>query len=409
MKGEMCMNSDVKKVLKICGCIFLLFLCIFYWQTFVTFLGVALSAASPLILGGVVAFIVNILMSKYEKWFFAKTKKKIVLKIRRPICMILAFLTAIVVLAVIIYLVVPQLISCINVIIAFFKTIPGYISEFVVKAKEWDFIPEKVLVTLSSIDWESRITQFAEWMSSGVGDVVNTLAKTVMGIVSGIITTVIGLIFSIYLLLDKDRLKRQFKKIAKTYTPKKVHEKVFYFVAVLNDSFRRFIVGQISEALIIGLLCTFGMMIFRFPYATMIGALIAVTALIPIAGAYIGAITGAIVILTVSPIKALWFLVFILILQQLEGNIIYPRVVGSSLGLPGIWVLAAVTIGGGCFGILGMLIGVPLTSAVYRIITEDTRKKAVLEEKNVIKEPLPESEGENDKTDEEEPQNLEKN
>ena len=403
------MNFDVKKVLKICGCIFLLFLCIFYWQPFTVFLGVALSAASPLVLGGVVAFIVNILMSKYEKWFFAKTKKKIVLKIRRPICMILAFLTAIVVLAVIIYLVVPQLISCINVIIAFFKTIPGYISEFVVKAKEWDFIPEKVLVTLSSIDWESRITQFAEWMSSGVGDVVNTLAKTVMGIVSGIITTVIGLIFSIYLLLDKDRLKRQFKKIAKTYTPKKVHEKVFYFVAVLNDSFRRFIVGQISEALIIGLLCTFGMMIFRFPYATMIGALIAVTALIPIAGAYIGAITGAIVILTVSPIKALWFLVFILILQQLEGNIIYPRVVGSSLGLPGIWVLAAVTIGGGCFGILGMLIGVPLTSAVYRIITEDTRKKAVLEEKNVIKEPLPESEGENDKIDEEEPQNLGKN
>ena len=403
------MNFDVKKVLKICGCIFLLFLCIFYWQTFTIFLGVALSAASPLILGGVVAFIVNILMSKYEKWFFAKSKKKIVSKIRRPICMVLAFLTAIVVLAVIVYLVVPQLISCINVIVAFFKTIPGYISEFVVKAKEWDFVPEKVLATLSSIDWESRITQFAEWMSSGVGDVVNTLAKTVMGIVSGIITTVIGLIFSIYLLLEKDRLKRQFKKVAKTYTPAKIHEKVFYFLGVLNDSFRKFIVGQFSEALIIGLLCTFGMMIFRFPYATMIGALIAVTALIPIAGAYIGAITGAIVILTVSPIKALWFLVFILILQQLEGNIIYPRVVGSSLGLPGIWVLAAVTIGGGCFGISGMVIGVPLTSALYRIITEDTKKKESFDEKNVVPKVSNNEAAENDKKDGDKSQDLEKN
>ena len=403
------MSFDVKKVLKICGCIFLLFLCIFYWQPFTAFLGVVLAAATPLILGGVVAFIVNILMTKYEKWFFPKNKNKIVSKIRRPICMILAFLTAIVVLAVIIYLVVPQLISCINVIIAFFKTIPGYISEFVVKAKDWDFVPEKVLVTLSSIDWESRITQFAEWMSSEVGDVVNTLAKTVMGIVSGIITMVIGLIFSIYLLLEKDRLKRQFKKVAKTYTPKKTHEKVFYFLEVLNDSFRKFIVGQFAEALIIGLLCTFGMMIFRFPYATMIGALISVTAVIPIAGAYIGAITGAVVILTVSPIKALWFLVFILILQQLEGNIIYPRVVGSSLGLPGIWVLAAVTVGGGCFGILGMLIGVPLTSAVYRIITEDTKKKESIEENITVPEPLPDEVTENDKKDENESQDLEKN
>ena len=178
---------------------------------------------------------------------------------------------------------------------------------------------------------------------------------------------------------------------------------------MLNDSFRKFIVGQLAEALIIGLLCTFGMMIFRFPYATMIGALIAFTALIPIAGAYIGAITGAIVILTVSPIQALWFLVFILVLQQFEGNIIYPRVVGSSLGLPGIWVLAAVTLGGGCYGIPGMIIGVPLTSALYRIITEDTQKKECLEEKNVLVTPSTETNTENDKIDGEECEKMEKN
>ena len=161
-------------------------------------------------------------------------------------------------------------------------------------------------------------------------------------------------------------------------------------VGVINDCFHRYIVGQCTEAVILGVLCMLGMMIIRLPYATMIGALIGFTALIPVAGAYIGAFVGAFMILTVAPVKALIFLVFIVVLQQLEGNLIYPRVVGSSLGLPAIWVLAAVTVGGGVLGVPGMLLGVPLTAAVYRLvrndvygITENSEKKESKEQKPI--------------------------
>ena len=144
---------------------------------------------------------------------------------------------------------------------------------------------------------------------------------------------------------------------------------------MLNNSFHNYIVGQCTEAVILGILCTIGMLILRLPYASMIGALIAFTALIPVAGAYIGAGVGAFMILTVSPVKALVFLIFLVVLQQLEGNIIYPKVVGSSIGLPGIWVLAAVTVGGGILGIGGMLLGVPVTAALYQIIKDDIKER----------------------------------
>ncbi len=369
------MKFDWKKALKIALCVFGLFLAILYWQPFITFLGVVIAAMNPLIIGGIIAYIVNILMKRYEKCFFPKRNAKAISKMRRPLCMVFAFLTVIVVLAAVVWLIVPQLISCIQIMLSFASRVPALMKEFIEKAQNWDFIPDKVIEYLAAIDWESKIGQFVTLVTNGVGDVVNTVAKTVVGIVSGVITGVLGLIFSIYLLLDKDRLKRQFRKLAENYFPEKVYGKVFYFLEILNDSFSKFFVGQITEAVILGVLCTLGMLVFGFPFATMIGALIAVTALIPIAGAYIGAITGALMILTVSPVKALWFIVFILILQQLEGNIIYPKVVGSSIGLPGLWVLVAVTVGGGCYGVVGMLVGVPLFSAVYRIIREDIERK----------------------------------
>jgi len=158
--------------------------------------------------------------------------------------------------------------------------------------------------------------------------------------------------------------------------PEKQGRKISYVTGVINDSFHRYIVGQFTEAIILGVLCALGMLVFGFPYAGMIGALIGFTALIPVAGAYIGGVVGFIMILTVSPVKALLFIVFLVVLQQLEGNLIYPKVVGGSLGLPAIWVLAAVTIGGALMGISGMLIGVPIAASVYRLIRDDMRRKA---------------------------------
>ena len=156
-----------------------------------------------------------------------------------------------------------------------------------------------------------------------------------------------------------------------------IYEKILHVLDVVNESFHKYIVGQCTEAIILGVLCTIGMLIFGFPYATMVGALVAFTALIPVAGAYIGAGVGAFMIMTVDPLKAVLFLVYIVILQQLEGNIIYPRVVGSSIGLPGIWVLAAITVGGGVMGIFGMLLGVPLAAVAYKLLREDVNKLPV--------------------------------
>ena len=152
------------------------------------------------------------------------------------------------------------------------------------------------------------------------------------------------------------------------------NKKIHYVLHTLNDCFHKYIVGQCTEAVILGALCTIGMLILQLPYATMIGAFIAFTALIPVAGAYIGAIVGAFMIFTESPFKAIVFLIFIIVLQQFEGNIIYPRVVGSSMGLPAMWVLAAVTVGGGVMGIPGMLLGVPLAAALYRFVREDVNR-----------------------------------
>ena len=194
-------------------------------------------------------------------------------------------------------------------------------------------------------------------------------------LVSTLFTLVISFIFSIYLLLGKERLKRQGELLLRTYLSPRLHDGVMYFLCTLHSCFRRFLVGQCTEAVILGLLCMGGMALFRFPYATMVGTLIGFTALIPVAGAYIGAAVGAFMIFTISPLKALLFLLFIAILQQVEGNLIYPKVVGSSIGLPGIWVLAAVTVGGGILGIFGMLLAVPLSAAFYQMLRHDVYRR----------------------------------
>ena len=186
-----------------------------------------------------------------------------------------------------------------------------------------------------------------------------------------------GLIFSFYLVLGRDRLARQSTRVLRRYVPQPIYDRIMYVLGVLNNAFHRYITGQCTEAVILGVLCTIGMMILRLPYATMIGALVGFTALIPIAGAYIGTIVGAFMILTVSPMKMLIFLIFLAVLQQVEGNLIYPKVVGSSIGLPGIWVLAAVTIGGGMMGVAGMLLGVPLASALYTLLRNDVNRVPV--------------------------------
>lgn len=352
---------------------FLLFLAIYYWKSIENIITIALSAAVPIIVGLAIAYVINILMSFYERHYFPKAKKrKFVDKTRRPVCLVCAILTMVAIVALVILLVVPELVSCIEFLIS---EIPPMIGELL--EKEWvqQILPEDILSDLSKINWSEHISSIVSTLVSGLGDAVTVVFSAISSVISVIITGFITVIFSIYLLSGKDTLQSQSKRMLNCYLKPKTTEKIMHICSVLNDRFHRYIVGQFVEAIILGVLCAIGMLIFRFPYAAMIGTLVGFTALIPIAGAYIGAGVGAIMMLTESPLKALLFVVFIVVLQQLEGNLIYPKVVGDSIGLPAIWVLAAVTVGGGLMGILGMVIGVPVTAAIYQLVREDLHRR----------------------------------
>ena len=369
------MKIEWRSCIKIGVTAFVLFLCITYWSSFAGFAGTLISAAMPLIIGCVIAYIINILMSFYEKHWFTKSQKPVTVKSRRPVCMLLAFITLVLVVVLLIKLVVPELIACVELLLA---QVPGAIKSVVGWLEANGVVPEEMLASLKNVDWRSRLEQIVGVLTTGVSNVMGAAVNVVSSVFSGIVTALFALIFSIYLLTGKEKLGGQFDKLMRRYMKEKHYGKLRYFLSVLNDSFHKYIVGQCTEALILGALCTLGMLILRIPYATMTGAVIAFTALIPVAGGYIGAAVGAFMILTVSPIKALIFLVFIVVLQQLEGNLIYPRVVGSSMGLPAIWVLAAVTIGGGVMGI----IGVPLAATLYRLLRDDVNKPAQRFEEN---------------------------
>ena len=351
--------------------IFALYLAINYWKTAANLASAMVGASLPLIIGGAIAYLVNILMANYERRWKDNPKRPVLTKLRRPVCMSLAFLTLIAIVTLVFWLIIPQLVDCVGLIIA---ELPGFITDIIEFAEQRNLFSEELLTSLETINWTDQIGKLVDMVTTGIGDVVGLVLSAVSSVFSFLVTTLLSLIFSIYLLSGKETLSAQTDRLAKRYLSERIYRKLTYVLHIVDDCFHRYIVGQCLEAVILGALCTIGMLILRLPYAMMVGALVGFTALIPVAGAYIGASIGAFMILMVDPVKALIFLIFILVLQQLEDNLIYPKVVGSSMGLPGIWVLAAVTIGGGLAGILGMLLGVPLAAVLYRIVREDVRK-----------------------------------
>ncbi len=365
------MKIEWKTILRLALGVIGVFLVIHYWKNIAGLGAAVCSAAFPLIIGGVIAYIISIPMGFFERHFFPKSQAKVITLTRRPICMVLAYIAVLAVVALVIGLIIPQLGECVKVIVS---EVPALFDRVLAYAESFHLLPENILSFLNDLDLKQGIQELLGMVTSGLGNIMSTVVNVVVSVFSGIVTSVVAIIFSIYLLLAKDTLADQGSRFLSRYLKESWYRKIVYLLSVLHDSFRRYIVGQCTEAVILGILCTLGMLLFGFPYAVMIGALVAFTALIPVAGGYIGAGVGAFMILTESPIKAVLFIVYMIILQQLEGNLIYPKVVGSSLGLPGIWVLAAVTIGGGVSGILGMLVGVPVASAVYRIIREDMHK-----------------------------------
>lgn len=361
------MNLRWNDCLKIGVSIFCLYLGIQYFPAALKAGGLLLGAAMPLILGACIAYVVGILMSAFERGWTVGSPS-----LRRIACLLLAYLSLVTAVVVIVALILPQLADCVSILLA---EIPGAMTKAVAFIESLDIVPQDLIAPLLKVDWQSKLLGILSTLTSGVTNVMGAVISTVSSVFSALVTGLLALIFSIYLLLERETLGAQFGKLLRRFLPTRWQGRVSYVLHTVDDCFHRYIVGQCLEAVIIGVLCAVGMGVLRLPYATMIGALVGFTALIPVAGAYIGAAVGAFMILTVDPFQALVFLIFLVILQQLEGNLIYPKVVGSSLGLPGIWVLAAVTVGGGLMGVGGMLLGVPLAAAAYRLLREDVNSR----------------------------------
>ncbi len=370
---------DWKTCFRVGISVFVVFLCMHYWTTTASLIKTFLSAVLPLVIGAVIAYPLNILMEFYERHILKRTNNPKVYKLRNAICLVLTLVTLLLIIALVVALVVPQLTSCIKLLI---EKIPGVIDKVVAFAAQFEIVPEDILGMLEGIDWKSKISEIISVATTGIGSAFDVVVSTVSSVVSGATSGILALIFAIYLLLSKDKLFEQTDRVIKHFIKKDIYDKGRYVLSVANDAFHKFIVGQCTEAVILGVLCAVGMLILRLPYAAMMGAVTAFTALIPVVGALIGGGIGCLLIFVESPTKALIFLIFIVILQQLEGDLIYPKVVGSSIGLPGIWVFVAVAVGSGMFGILGMMISVPIAATAYRLLGNEINGKTNLLSKN---------------------------
>lgn len=328
----------------------------------------------PFILGGALAFIINIPMSFFErKLVEIKFKKKILIKNKktlRTISLILAIIVIIGIFFIIINLIVPELINVIEILI---NNIPYYaeeISKFL--ENNTDHI-EEINSLLSNTNFDAN--SIKNELMGIISNLLSSSISIVVGVVGVVIDLIISIVFTIYILTSKEKLQLQFTKILKAYFKESIANKIIEVGKTSNKIFRNFFTVQCLEATILGSLCIIGMLILKIPYAVPVGILVGVTALIPVVGAFIGIIVGAILIVSVNPIKVVTFVIFVLVLQQIEGNIIYPKVVGGSVGLPGMWVLVAVTVGGSLFGIIGMLLGVPTISVIYTVLKSDVEKR----------------------------------
>lgn len=355
-----------KDIIIIISYIALVIFALVNFSKIIAFLGKVISIFSPFLLGIILAFVLNVLNNFIEKKIFGKIKpSKVWSKVKRPLCITLSLILVFLTIFFVMNLLIPQLKNSASL---FTDTLPAYKEDIIGILNKFDVDESTVNKVGEYLDnFGKVITDYIKGNSKDVITVTTEVATSVINIISkGIIT----LVFAIYMIAQKETLSRQINKIMRAYLKPKTINKINTIGTLANKTFSNFVTGQCLEALIFGSLVFVGMLIFRFPYASTIGVLLGFTALIPIFGAFIGTAIGFILIMMVSPIKAILFVVFIIVLQQIEGNLIYPRVVGKSIGLPGMWVLLSVTVGGSIGGILGMLIATPLCSLLYALFTK---------------------------------------
>ena len=336
----------------------------------------------PFVLGGAIAFVINVPMSFLEKKIFGKTKdgNKVGKKLARPISLLLTIILAVGVIALVMFGVIPQLTRTMGSLMI---SIANFVPQMQNWIREFSHNNQDIMKLVNQVQFNQD--QAIKWgisiLGSGAGNMMNTTMSAVGSIVSGFATFFIAFSFACYILFQKEKLHVQIRKVFFAFIPKQKAEAFLKICSLTYQTFANFLTGQCVEAVILGSMFVVTLSILKMPYALLIGTLIAFTALIPIFGAFIGCAVGCFLIFMISPKQAILFIIVFLILQQIEGNLIYPHVVGGSVGLPSIWVLAAVTIGGNLMGIVGMLIFIPLVSVLYTIFREFVYLR--LKEKNI--------------------------
>ena len=349
-----------------------------HFDLLLNILSTILGILSPILIGLILAFVLNLLLVPLErlwdKLFLKENSKPIVKKLRRPVCLLLSFLIVLGVIFAVCFVVIPRLGST---VVDMVNTITAYVKTLDVRYDDLRATLEQYAITLPEIDLGKNdlLTKITDLLAKGGSALLNTTIGVTTSVLSAVVNLLMGVVFSVYILAQKETLGRQIKRLLYALFPEKRVTPFLGFLGRVSRTFSQFVTGQTIEAVILGTLVFFGMLILRLPYAPVIAVLVGVTALIPILGSWIGAIVGALLILPVSFMQAIWFVVFLIVLQQIEGNLIYPHVVGKSVGLPGIWVFFAVIVGSGLGGIAGMLLGVPVCAVIYDEVRRAMRKK----------------------------------
>lgn len=335
-------------------------------------LGILLSVFKPLIIGFCLAFVLNRPCQFFFRLYSRGLDKTSARGAARPLAVLTSYLALIIIVVAVFSFVLPKLVESIQ---TFVLNLNGYIAN---AQNSINHLLAYLHLDIEQLDLSKLNTTLESILNSALRFLSNLgpqIIEFTTGLVSIVVTGVLALVFSIYMLSGRDKLLAQCRRLLKAYVPAKVAGPISDVVSLTAATFTKFVTGQCIEACILGGLCTVGMLFIQPDYAPLIGVTVGASALIPVAGAYIGAILSAVLLLMVSPLKAFIFVIFLIILQQVEGNVIYPRVVGTSLGLPGIWVLAAVTVGGSLMGVPGILISVPIASVAYTLLRQDVRKR----------------------------------
>lgn len=370
-------KDTVKKIMLLIVFTILVAVLLFNFGIVIHCLGVLFSVSMPFLLGIVIAFILNLPMQFYERVIFTENirgRYKILDKSARPVCLILSLVSVIGVIVLVVFVVVPELYNSV-------MNLGPVLQEFVPKVEGWilNLFPGnetiEELIYSFEFNWDEIINNLIDFLKNGVGNVLNTTVSLVKNVVSVLTHFFIGFVFAIYILAQKEKLRIQIEKIMYAFFPNVVYDQVQQISSLVYRIFKSFLTGQCVEAVILGSMFFVVLSVIGFPYALLIGVLIGFTALIPILGSFVGCAISVFLIFMTSPFKALIFIIIFLVLQQIEGNLIYPKVVGSSVGLPSIWVLAAVSLGGSLMGVAGMVLFIPLLSVLYTLFREFVYKQ----------------------------------